>query len=141
MREHDGQPGKARKQVLVVEDHEETAQLLTIILEDEGYEVRRARKANEALSICCTLPATDGESRAPQPDLVLLDLTLPDMHYTEMADRLGECQETAPPVIVISALPDGNVKAAAKTIGAAGVVRKPFSVELLLDSVNEMLAW
>jgi DNA-binding response OmpR family regulator len=137
---HNGQLPRARKQVLVVEDHEETAQLLTTMLEEEGYEVRRATRANEALSICCTLPADGDEYGPPQPDLVLLDLTLPDMHYSEMADRLGECRQTAPPVIVVSAMPDRNLQAAAKTIGAAGVVRKPFSVELLLNSVNEMLA-
>jgi DNA-binding response OmpR family regulator len=140
MHKNGTQPGGARKQVLVVEDHEETALLVTMILEDEGYEVKRARRADEALRVCCMLPAAAGESPAAQPDIVLLDLTLPDMDYTEMARRLGECRDTAPPVIVVSAMPDKNVNAAAHTIGAAGVVRKPFSVEVLLACIDRTLA-
>jgi DNA-binding response OmpR family regulator len=139
MRNNGTQPGSARKQVLVVEDHEETALLVTIILEDEGYEVKRAKSAGEALRVCCMLPTADAESPGAQPDLVVLDLTLPDMDYIEMARRLGECRGTAPPVIVVSAMPDRNLKAAAHIIGAAGVVRKPFSVDTFLACVNRTL--
>jgi len=128
----------------VVEDHEETAVLITTVLEDEGYEVTRGARAEDAIKACCPLPTTppgDGHRQASYPDLVLLDLTLPDMEYTEMASRLRECRQTSPPIIVLSAMSEGSIEKAATTIGAAAIVRKPFSVDALLTHVNEALAF
>ena len=134
------QPGNPHKQVLVVEDDTETALLLTMLLEDEGYEVTTAAKAEVAIRACCKIPITNGKEPPPPFDLVLLDLNLPDMAYTEMVRCIVECQRTASPVIVLSAMPDTQIRAAAQTIGAAAAVRKPFSLDVLLANVNRILA-
>jgi CheY-like chemotaxis protein len=136
---HNTQPGNPHWQVLVVEDHEETALLLRTLLEDEGYEVSRAVRAEEAISACCVAPTANAKDQPPRFDLVLLDLNLPGMEYTEMVRRIADCPRTASPVIVLSAMPDKHVQAAARDIGAAAVVRKPFSLDVLIATVDKIL--
>ena len=127
----------SRVQILVVEDHEATAEMVVMLLEDEGYKVEwcdTGRCAIEALS-----RVKLGKSKPAPPDLVLLDLTLPDMDSVEMVKELHSTVGDLPPVIVMSAKTVGSVQQAAVLIGAMAVVRKPFHVEELLDRIETIL--
>lgn len=120
------------KIVLLVEDHADTAEMLSLILETEGYRVQCAATASEALQILSgAVPA--------RFDLVLLDLTLPDMNGDDMIRTLKKSRAQLPPVLIMSAKPAASLEDAARAIGAAGIVRKPFDIQVLLESIQSEL--
>ena len=132
------------KEILVVEDHEETAAMLTMLLEDEGYRVRRVSTAGEALRHLA--PARYGANgstpkgeQGERPDLVLLDLTLPDMDPVTMISQARNAASTTPPIIVVSARSVGSVQEAAREIGAVSVLHKPFPISALLGYIEQAL--
>jgi len=88
-------------EIMVVEDNPSDVKFLTDILKNVGYQVR---------------PASDGELalrsvQAKQPDLIMLDVKLPDMNGVEVCRRLKANTETNEiPVIFISALGEADLK-------------------------------
>jgi DNA-binding response OmpR family regulator len=123
---------EARKSVLIVEDHWDTAEILTEILEKENYAVRHVPNAVQALQVL-TSPEASGIS------VILLDLTLPDMDGDEVLRSLANGGSRIPPVLIMSAKPAHSLEEAARTIGAAGVIQKPFDIEELLDRLRSLL--
>jgi CheY-like chemotaxis protein/two-component sensor histidine kinase len=104
---------------LVVEDNDQSADLVRLLLEAEGFTVLRAASAETALLL------------APQQDLSLitLDLQLPGINGWEFLLRIREVGNLAHvPVVIISGLPVTNL---ALTRGAAAVLEKPFSAAQL----------
>lgn len=73
---HDG------KQILVVEDHPESVDLLQMILENAGYRVRSAETGRQALRAVAAASADRNSDF--HPDLILLDLRLPDMNGVDV---------------------------------------------------------
>jgi len=126
---------QAGAHILLVEDHEDSAEMITIFLEAEGYSVRWVSNATDALTVFAP-----GASDAPRPDLVLLDLTLPDLDGLELGRRLKQTVPDLPPIIVMSAKSAQAVESAADSIQAAGFVRKPFATEKLVGSIQAVLA-
>jgi two-component system, OmpR family, KDP operon response regulator KdpE len=110
--------------ILLVEDDRVLLDTLTIGLRAEGYEV---------------LPAADGRTaldatRHDDPDLVVLDLGLPDVPGTEVLDELRTWSRI--PVIVLSARQDSTDKVGALDAGADDYVTKPFGMEELLARIR-----
>lgn len=112
-----GVPGR---QVLVVEDEPQLMRFLRATLPSHGYTVVEAATGNQALVAAST--------RAP--DLVLLDLGLPDIDGTEVTRRIREWSLV--PIIVISARGLERDKVEALDAGADDYLTKPFGVEELL---------
>ena len=83
--------GRARR-ILLVEDHEETARMITIILDEQGYEPTWVNSANLALNFLCD-KASNGE---PLPDAMLLDLTMADMDPLDMVAKLAGIRPCGP---------------------------------------------
>ncbi len=110
--------------VLIVDDELHIRRLLRATLERAGYAVAEAVNARELLSV---LPID-------KPDLVLLDLGLPDRDGLELLPLLG-----AVPVIVVSARERVDEKVAALDLGAADYVTKPFDSDELLARVRAAL--
>ena len=133
---HDGHVRKG-KQILVVEDHPESVELLQMILEDEGYSVQSVETGRLAIQTV-SAPSSDGPP-APPPDLILLDLRLPDMTGVEVVRQLQENLPEVPPVVFLSADSPQSLKDAARSVGAAAV-RKPFSFDELFEVINSALA-
>lgn len=105
---------------LIVDDEIQLRRLLRLALESRGYEVVEAATGSLGLA----------EAAVRQPDVVLLDLGLPDMDGLEVLKRLREWTET--PVLVLSVRDQEAGKVAALEQGADDYVTKPFStVELL----------
>jgi DNA-binding response OmpR family regulator len=111
--------------VLVVEDDDRIAQLVTRALQNDGYAVDWAATGPGGLAA-----ATDGEF-----DLVLLDLMLPGMDGTDVLTRLVESRPEQP-VLVLSAVPEIGVRVACLGASAADFMGKPFAVAELLARVH-----
>lgn len=105
---------------LVIDDELQIRRLLRIALESSGYAVHEAENGQQGLS----------EVAFRRPDVILLDLGLPDMDGVEVLKRLREWSET--PVIVLSVRDTEEQKVLALDAGADDYLTKPFStVELL----------
>ena len=125
------------KQILIVEDHPESEELLRMILEDEGYRVQSVETGCEAIRKIVS--ASKNGSSAFRPDLILLDLRLPDMNGVDVIKELRKCQTEVPPVIFLSADPPKALSEAANSVGASAV-RKPFEFDDLFRAIRIALA-
>jgi DNA-binding NtrC family response regulator len=107
--------------VLVVDDERPIVELLTDLLADEGYAVRRAYDGRAALA----------EAERAPPDVVLSDVMLPGLAGPDLAERLGR---RGIPVILMSAV------LAPSFMPEAPFLTKPFDVERVLTLVERALA-
>lgn len=113
--------------ILVVEDEPDIAELLEAYLRREGFRTERARTGGQALHL----------HLSAQPDLVLLDVNLPEMDGFEVLRRI---QETAPtPVIMVTALAEDLDKLLGLKMGADDYVVKPFSPLEVVARVKAVL--
>jgi two-component system sensor histidine kinase ChiS len=124
------------KRILVVEDHPESLELLQMMLEDEGYRVQSVETGRNAIE-AVTSPPSD-ETPDPPPDLILLDLRLPDMSGVDVVKALQENLSKVPPVVILSADPPQTLKEAARSVGATSV-RKPFDFDELFQAIKRAL--
>ena len=119
-------PSRA-KTILVAEDDEDLLEIMTLSLEDEGYEVMRARDGGEALE----------HVRVLMPDLILLDMKMPRVSGWEFAARYVAAYPVATkraPVVVVTAAEHAAVRA--RDIAADGYLAKPFTNAELLTEVR-----
>ena len=117
--------------ILVVDDIPSNLRVLSSVLAKEGYTVRQALSGEMALT------AIDNAL----PDLILLDIMMPEMDGYRVCETLKATPETASvPVIFLSALSDGLDKAKAFMVGGADYITKPFQVEEVLSRVRNQLA-
>jgi CheY-like chemotaxis protein len=123
------------KRILVVEDHRESLELLQMMLEEEGYQVQSAETGRLAIEAVTSPPADEPD---PPPDLILLDLRLPDMNGVEVVRALQENLPEVPPVVLISADPPQTLKEAACSVGATSI-RKPFGFDELSQAIKRAL--
>jgi len=116
-----------RTSILVVEDDTEIRAALVSLLQDEGFVTVQAANGEEALQVLASASA--------QPGLILLDLVMPKMNGWQFrAEQLRREQLRSIPVVVLSA--QGPSLAERSQIGAAEVLRKPVTADMLLDVVE-----
>jgi DNA-binding response OmpR family regulator len=131
------------KEVLVIEDDRAILQMLEMALEMEGYSVLLAGTAQCALDLLVP-PVWDQSGAATRkvarPDLILLDLQLPDIKGDDLVKQITLANQPVPPVIILSAKRRDAVETAAREIGAAGIVFKPFEIDKLLCSIDTVLS-
>lgn len=109
-----------KPQILVVEDDNAVASLIATTLATQDYQHRRARTGGAAVM----------EALTNKPDVMLLDLGLPDMDGVEVIRKIRSWSNM--PIIVISARSEDEDKITALDAGADDYLTKPFSVEELL---------
>ena len=109
-----------REKVLVVEDEKTISHFISTILNTNGYEAMQARSGSEALSMISS----------HCPDLIILDLGLPDMDGLEILRQLREWSSL--PVVVVSARSHERDKVTALDLGADDYLTKPFGTDELL---------
>ena len=120
----------AKETILVVEDEEDILELLRYNLTKEGYGVLGAATGEEALKT----------ARERLPDLVLLDLMLPNLDGLEVCRRLQqEARTRRLPIIMLTAKGEEADIVAGLELGAADYVTKPFSPRVLLARVRAVL--
>lgn len=113
--------------ILLVEDEAQIRKFLRISLEAHGFTVLEARLAGDGLKLCAD----------EKPDLVILDLGLPDMDGQEFISRLREWSML--PIIVLSVRSDEAEKVEALDAGANDYVTKPFGISELMARIRAML--
>ncbi|HET6462284.1 MAG TPA: response regulator, partial [Candidatus Krumholzibacteria bacterium] len=110
--------------VLVVEDEPQMRRFIRASLDAHGYQVGEAATASEALAL----------ATSRNPDVILMDLGLPDMDGIDLTRRLREWSRV--PVIVISARGREADKVSALDAGADDYLTKPFGVDELLARIR-----
>jgi DNA-binding response OmpR family regulator len=118
---------RAPKRILVVEDEENISETLRYNLTREGYEVSEASTGRQALEV----------ARQRHPDLILLDLMLPEMSGLEVCRVLRS--EMSTPILMLTAKANEIDKVVGLQMGADDYVTKPFSLTELLARVAAML--
>ena len=120
----------ARQNVLVVEDDPDIVELLRYNLEREGYVVHVAQDGEKGLA----------EARRRKPDVVLLDLMLPEVDGLEVCRRLRAAEETVRvPVIMLTAKGEETDMVLGLEMGADDYVTKPFSPREVLARIRAVL--
>lgn len=116
--------------VLVVDDEPEIAELLRYHLTRAGHRVSKAHNGWEALATV----------RDDRPDLLLLDLMLPDLDGFGVCEILRRDPATATlPIVIISAWASGDSRNLGLELGALDYVTKPFSPLAIVERVNRIL--
>lgn len=120
----------AKGNILIVDDTPNNLRLLSTTLTEQGYKVRSVINGSMALM---------GVQAAP-PDLILLDIKMPDMDGYEVCQHLKADEQTREiPVIFISALDEVFDKVKAFSIGGVDYITKPFQLEEVLARVENQL--
>ena len=116
--------------ILIVDDDQDTRQLLRIRLETNGYETAFAWDAVTAISV----------TRQERPDLILLDFGLPGGDAVVVMERLRAFPALADtPVVVVSAREPSGTEQRALAGGALAYVQKPIDNEQLLGTIRRLL--
>jgi DNA-binding response OmpR family regulator len=114
------------KTILIVEDEEAVRELEKFILEQQGYDVMEARDGLEGLA----------KAEFKRPDLILLDLMMPDVSGGRMYDEMKEHPKTSGiPIVVVTGKPDAH-QMFDDQIGPDDVIMKPFEADTLLARIH-----
>ncbi|MBU2896673.1 HD domain-containing phosphohydrolase [Vibrio hepatarius] len=120
------------KTILVVDDVPDNIRILKSVLEKGNYSVRAATNGEKALKLAST---------SPQPNIILLDIMMPEMDGFEVCRRLKRNPETSHiPVIFISAKDDTDDQSMGFDLGAVDYITKPFSPAIVLRRVATHLS-
>ena len=115
-----------KPQILIIEDDNAIGNLISTTLETQHYQYRRAKNG-----------ASGVQAASCRPDVILLDLGLPDMDGVDIIKKVRTWSNT--PIIVISARSEDHDKVEALDAGADDYLTKPFSVEELLARLRVSL--
>ena len=115
--------------VLVVEDNALVTSAARILLEDAGFRVSTASRVSEAHTIC----------RSDPPDVILLDLRLPDGDGLSLVNRLREDGAPLPVIAALTGRDEPDVRARCRREGCVEVLVKPVDARVLVDLVRSWL--
>ncbi len=116
-----------KKKILVVDDEDDILNFLELVLGEKGFEVVTASGGQEALT----------KAQLEQPDLMLLDIMMPQMDGWEVLKLLRVDEETAEiPVAMLSARTEARDRVQGLQEGAIDYICKPFSLQELLGKIE-----
>ncbi|MFB2937217.1 sensor histidine kinase [Aerosakkonemataceae cyanobacterium BLCC-F154] len=116
--------------IMIVDDTPDNIRFLSTLLQEQGYNVRKAINGKMALTAIRTV----------LPDLVLLDINMPMMNGYEVCQELKRDEKTkSVPIIFISALDDVTDKVKAFHLGCVDYITKPFQIEEVLARIENQL--
>ena len=122
--------GKKNPIILVIEDYSDSRALLSALLRSKGYKVIEAKDGKEGML----------QANRVKPDLILMDLAMPEMDGVEATRELRKRQVLSEtPIFAISAYATTDVKQDAIAAGCTEVFQKPLNVEALLGRIKERL--
>ena len=120
-----------RARVLVVDDEINMMELIKLTLIGEGYEIIQAFCGKEGLE----------KASSEKPDIVLLDINLPDMNGIEVCKRLKAGENTRQiPVLFLSAMSQKENIEKCLAVGAKAYISKPFKVNTLVAQIRDCLS-
>lgn len=116
--------------LLVVEDENSLRQVITLALEMEGYHVRAVASGTQAVQ----------ETESYVPDLVILDLSLPDMSGWDVLAHLRQNPLMAhTPILIMTALAEDSTRRRVLSERVEGLLIKPVNLEKILETVKNLL--
>jgi two-component system cell cycle response regulator DivK len=119
-----------RKRILVVDDNEDNCQIIRDLLTSFDYEVIEASDGAEGVAM----------AQSHAPDLILMDIQLPEMDGYEASRRIRAIPELAQvPIIAVTSYALSGDEGKAREVGCDGYVAKPFSPRQLLAKIREFL--
>jgi twitching motility two-component system response regulator PilH len=122
--------GAVRRSVLIVDDDEATADVLSMRLGRQGFETTTAESGTLALTL----------ARTEKPSVILLDLRLPDMDGFELCQELVDDEATCDiPVIIVSGLERPDIIRRSRAAGCHYYVRKPYDPNALLILIQQAI--
>ncbi len=122
------QKGYLNKKILLVDDDESIIILIETVLHKEGYSnILKANTGKAAVSI----------AKSEKPDLIVLDIMLPDFDGYEICKQIRD--ESMVPIIFLSAKSDESDKLISYALGGDEYITKPFSPKVLLAKISAML--
>lgn len=113
--------------ILVVDDEEEIRKMLNIFLDTVDFKVVESESGKQAIRMAASV----------KPDLIVLDLGLPDMDGKDVVTALRQWSQV--PILVLTVRSDDSEVTAALNMGADDYVTKPFNAEVLLARINANL--
>jgi DNA-binding response OmpR family regulator len=117
--------------ILVVDDDPVILRLIEVNLDLEGFEVVTAERGEDAIA----------KARETSPDLILLDLMMPEMSGWEIAERLREDDKAGMiPLVFLSARTQDEDRRRGEDLGVAGYVTKPFDPADLVATIRKLTA-
>ncbi len=120
-----------KKKILIVDDEEDILTFLELVLHERGYDVVTASGGHEALT----------RAQLDRPDLVLLDIMMPQMDGWEVLKLLRVDDDTAHiPVAMLSARTEARDRVQGLQEGAVDYICKPFSLQELLGKIDAIFA-
>jgi two-component system, cell cycle response regulator DivK len=123
--------GTSTSKVLVVDDNDDVRSFLVLLLQGYGgYDILEAATGEEAVE----------KAISGKPDLIVMDISLPDISGIGATKELKNIQSTAQiPVIAYSALPLLGWKEQALRAGAVAFLDKPVSLKLLMETIQKFI--
>jgi CheY-like chemotaxis protein len=119
-----------KKHILVVDDEPSWLKSMSHVLRKEGYQVKAAQSAAEALALLVKF----------RPDLIVSDLRMPDMNGFDLLDKIRHLPKiSATPVVFFSAIDDYHAKKIARELGAAACLLKPYDENDLVSVLKQYL--
>ena len=116
--------------ILVADDNDDNLAITTRILQTNGFDVMVAHNGKEALD----------SARESRPELIVMDVMMPEMSGTEVLEKLRESPQTSRiPVILLTALAQNEDVIAGYQIGADYYMTKPYTSKELLSGVKLVL--
>jgi CheY-like chemotaxis protein len=113
--------------ILIIEDYSDTRELLSVLLHRQGYKVVQAESGLEGLL----------KASRTYPDLIIMDLALPEMDGLEAARRIHATPDLFhTPIFVVSAYLTPEVEAEVRAAGCLEMFGKPFDVDCLLETIS-----
>ena len=113
------------KKIIAIDDASSIRTFLRISLESQGAEFHEAATAHQGVKLC----------QQEQPDLVVLDLGLPDGDGLDILPELKHA-DSQPQVIVLTVRKEHEVQEKAQELGADAYITKPFMVDELMDAIE-----
>ena len=115
------------RRILYIEDNEQNLYLITFILQAKGYEVMQARSGEEGIHL----------AEQSWPDLILLDIQLPEMDGYEVARRLRDNPRLAKtPVVAVTSYAMAGDREKALESGCNGYIEKPINPETFVAQIE-----
>ena len=119
-----------KQKILIVEDEESLLKLESILLTSKGYEVRGVSNGQQALDAIAE----------EHPDLVLLDIMLPEIDGFEVCQRIKDDPATKGiPVIMLTAKKSREDMARGEKVGADWYITKPFKSAMVIETIQRFL--
>jgi CheY-like chemotaxis protein/nitrogen-specific signal transduction histidine kinase/GGDEF domain-containing protein len=118
------------RMLLIIDDEEDLTSMLSFRLKNMGFDIFTACDGNKGIE----------SAKKNKPDLILLDLMMPDMDGYEVSKRLKSDSDTKHiPILIFSALGNKNTQESMQKLGAAGFIEKPFEPEDLVKKIDNVL--